>query len=372
MPEKIIKTLCRYARAHGHAHLRLEKKGDHLLCVCGLGQTSEYLHLDRKTEHNITETFRRLVGAADNDLFSDKRFKIADNKQPISGRATLLPYDQGEKLFITLSTEKPALRRLSALGLNREQQALIKTNLKKKSGLIIIAGGPEEGASSTYYSLLSIIASSGDRSIYSLEDYPVLENKGVNTINLRKYSDPKTAIEKVNHLDSEVIGIDAALQVDDIKALWQSARSGRLIIATLPVASAALAVKLLRQSGLSAADIASQIIFISAQKLFKRPCPRCLHIFDPGLEIKKKINKRWPAANLCWPKKLFYNRGCSLCQKTNRESKTAVFEIMRFWPDGRLQDGYEAMIKDALDKTGLGLINIEEIANWAMQTTKKI
>ncbi len=369
MSEKIAKTICRYAREKGHIHLRLEKKGAALVCACGRGESADYLRLDKETEVSVAETFRRLVGATDNELFADKRFKIADKQNLISGRATLLPSREGEKLIITLSSEAPSVKRLSALGANKEQQEIYRQAIKKRSGVIIITAPEENGATSTYYSLLSL-ATAG-RSAYSLESYPVEKLADTNTINLQKYASPTTALERVSRFDSELIGVDAPLSSEDLKTLFRLAATGRLIIFTLAAKDAASAVKILRRAGLSAATIAEQLIFIGAQKLFKRPCTRCLHSFDPGPELKKTILNAWPSARPFWPKKLFQNHGCKYCRQGSATPKTAVFEIMRFLPDGRLQTGYQPLIQEALGKAGLGLINIEEIAAWA-QIRKKI
>ncbi|MDD3285843.1 MAG: ATPase, T2SS/T4P/T4SS family, partial [Patescibacteria group bacterium] len=185
MSEKIAKTICRYGQAHSHSHLRLENKGDKLLCFYGPGNGAKYLRLDRSEAANIAETFRYLVGAVDNELFVDKRFKIADKDGLISGRATLLPASNGEKLLITLKNSNPQARRLSALGLNRDQQKMLKSALTRKSGVIIITGAEENGISSTYYSLLK--EANNNKSAYSLESYPGNHLNGTNVIDPKKY-----------------------------------------------------------------------------------------------------------------------------------------------------------------------------------------
>jgi len=368
MSEKIIKTICHYANERGHSHFSLEAKDDNLFCACGHGEDANYLQLDPETELNIKATFRRLVGANENDLFHNKRFKISDEEEVIKGRASLIPSTNGEKLLISLSAEHPRIFRLSALGLNKTQQSDFKQAINRKSGIIVIAAGEENGASSTYYSLLQAAATK--RSAYSIEDFPLHKIEGINTINSSHYDNLSQVIEKLMILDSEVIAVDANLKADDLKTLWRAANSGRLVILTLATTSAAGALKLLRHSGISSEEIAKQIIFISAQKLFTRPCSRCAQIFDPGAEIKKIILKRWPIAKTHWPKKLFRPRGCAYCQKQRPPLKTAVFEIMHFLSDGRLQKGYEPLIKEALNKAGTGLVNIEEIAFWAQGDTK--
>ena len=368
MSEKLAKTICRYAQTRGHKHLRLEKQGQYLVCACGHGQQADYLRLDSKTELSIKETFRRLSGVAENDLFANRRFKIVDGKRIISGRATLLPAPEGEKLLITLGAETPDIRRLSGLGLNRDQQLLIRQSLKRKSGLIIIASAPENGASSTYISLLT--AAAAGRSAYSLEAYPHKNSDDINIIKLNPAHSVASVLDRLLHLDSELIGVDAPLRANDLKALMEAAASGRLVIATLPVENAAKAVKYLCQAGVSAKEIASQIIFIAAQKLFPRPCPRCLQKFDPGIETKAAIINRWPFIRRYWPSRLYRNDGCAACRQQPPTDKTAVFEIMRFWPDGRLRTDYRPLSREALAKASLGLINIEDIAAWAKTETK--
>jgi type II secretory ATPase GspE/PulE/Tfp pilus assembly ATPase PilB-like protein len=368
MSEKIIKTICRYASDHGHAHLNLEAKKDNLLCTCGHGSEANYLQLDSETELNIKAAFRKLVGANEHDLFNNQRFKIADDKEIIKGRVSLLPANTGEKLLISLSTEHPKIFRFSGLGLNKKQQTIFRQALNRKSGIIILSASEENGASSSYYSLLKTAATK--RSAYSIEDFPLHNIDNINTINSNGQQKVEQIIDKLMTLDSEVIAIDAHLDTDDLKTIWRAANSGRLLIITLPTINAAAALKLLRKAGLSSLEIAQQTIFISAQKLFKRPCSRCSEVFDPGSEIKKTILKAWPIAKQYWPKKFYRQRDCPYCQKNNNKQKTAIFEIMSFLADGRLRKGYQPLIKEALDKTATGLINIEDIATWAQTDTK--
>lgn len=368
MPIRIIKNICRYAQEQGHTHLRLEKKGADFLCVCGHNQKANYLNLDPNTKLHIIETFRTLIGAATHDLFTNKRFKIINSGQIISGRVSLLPADNGEKLIISLSANSPKSLRLSALGCNRPQQQLIKESLNKKGGVIIIAAGEENGASSTYRSLLSAI--DDKRSVYSLESYPLKPVDGINTINLNSYPDTNSALQKVSSLDSEVIGLDTNLNKTDLKLIWDLTHSGRLLIITLPVANAAKALNLLKKSGISTKDIANQTLLIIAQKLFSRPCPKCLRPFKPGQTIKNNICERWPLATKYWPKKFYHSKNIAHCHHHQSTNKTAIFEIMHFLKDGRLMPDYQPLIVDALMKTELGLINIEDIDAWASPPKK--
>jgi len=369
MSEKLAKTICRYAQNKGHKHLRLEKKGNKIVFACGNQEKIDYLHLNENDSNNIAETFRCLVGAADNELFADKHFKIADEKGLISGRATLLPAEEGEKLLITLNSINLQARRLSAIGMNREQQKLLKKALNKKRGVIIIAAKPENGATSTYYSLLNAVRS--NKSVYSLESYPSISLPEINTINPRRYGGITAALDKILRLDSDIIGIDADISPEDIKSIWRSAASGRLIIATIAAENAAQALKIIKKTGLSSATINAQLSLLIAQKLFSRSCPKCLRQFDPGKNIKNIIKQRWPLAGDAWPKKLYSNHGCKQCRHHQRLSKTAIFEMMHFLDDGSLAKDYRPLIIDALEKAGLGLINIEDIAAWA-DTNKKL
>lgn len=369
MIEKIIKTICHYTTDHGHSHFSLEAKDNNLLCTCGYGADANYLQLDSETESNIKTTFRKLIGASEHDLFNNQRFKIIDDKTIIKGHVSLFPVSTGDKLLISLSNEHPKIFRFSALGLNKEQQIIFKQALKRKSGIIIIGANDENGASSSYYSLLK--AANTKRSAYSIEDFPLHNIDNINTITSTKQNKVEEIIDKLMTLDSEIIAIDAHLDNKDLKAVWRAANSGRLLIITLPTDNAAATLKLLRKSAISSLEIAQQIIFISAQKLFERPCSRCSKIFNPGNEIKETIIKNWPIAKKYWPKKLYCQRGCSYCQeKNNAKQKTAIFEIMRFLPDGRLEKGYQPLIKEALNKASTGLINIEDIAAWAQKNTK--
>ncbi|MGE5426177.1 MAG: ATPase, T2SS/T4P/T4SS family [Bacillota bacterium] len=368
MSEKIAKRICRLANERGNGYLSLERGAAGLSCAWGEGQATQFLRLDEKTETSVTETFRRLVGAAENDFFADKRFKIADKGKVISGRATLLPAKEGEKLIISLSSEKPSERRLGALGLEKEQLAAVKSCINRKRGVILISAEEEDGATSTYYSLLREAAK--NRITYSIEDFPAQSITDVAQISPRRYGGTGGAIDRLLRTDCEVIGCDSALIDEDFRAIFRAASTGRLIIMTLPYKSGALALSRLKKSGLSSDDIARQLLLVLTQKLFPRPCARCLKPGNPDSEIKQKIIKRWPIAAKQWPRKLYRNIGCSACRQNEAGKRTAAFEAMRFLPDGRLQAGFQPLIISALHKAALGLVDIEDLALWATKDKK--
>jgi len=361
MPTKTIKKIYYYAQAQGYDNIHLEKRGGKLICSYN---NKSFLQLDPNLETEIINIFRSLLKTADHEFVSNKRFKIADKNTIINGRATIMPSREGEKLIIKLSLKKPFIRRLSGLGLSKEQQKKLKMEINKNTGLIILNGQEENGVSSTYYSILNSLADK--KSIYSIEDYPHHQLNHVSLINPKIYGGVNSALEKLLRLDSQIVAIDSNLSELDLKKVWQAATS-RLLIITMNHQNSAQVLRALRQAKLSTTEIASRLLLISTQKLFPRPCLRCLTVLSNNQNLKDLIIKRWPIAKKHWPKRLYFNRGCKNCDHKTAEQHQAVFELMEFNSDGSLKKDYQALIIEALNKAGLGLINPEALTDWSQE-----
>lgn len=361
MPTKTIKKIYYYALSQGHDNIHLEKRQGKLICSYN---NKSFLQLDASLETEIINLFRSLLKTADHEFVSNKRFKIADKGTIINGRATIMPAREGEKLIISLSAKKPFIKRLSGLGLNKEQQKKLRTKINKNTGLIILNGQAENGITSTYYSLLNTLADK--KSIYSIEDFPYHQLSHISLINPKIYGGVSAALEKLLRLDSQVIAIDSNLSDLDLQKVWQAAGS-RLLIITMNHSSSAQVLKELRRAKFSSTDIASRLLLISTQKLFPRSCRKCLSPLSNHKNIKNIITQRWPITKKFWPQKLYFNRGCTACLHKPLNQVQAVFEFMEFNPDASLKEDYRALIIEALNKAGLGLINPELIVDWAKE-----
>lgn len=361
MSTKIIKKIYYYAQAQGHKQIHLEKRGGKLICSYN---NESFLQLDADMETEIINLFRSLLKTADHEFVNNKRFKIIDRNNIINGRASIAPAREGEKIIISLSNKKPMIKRLSALGLNKEQQKKLKTKLNKNTGLIILNGQEENGVSSTYYSILNSL--SNKKSIYSIEDFPCQRINHVNLIDPRVYDGVSPALEQLLRLDSQIIAIDSNLSDLDLKKIWQAAAS-RLVIVAMNEAGSTKVLKKLRQLKISSTNIASQLLLISTQKLFPRPCLKCLKPLSNHQNVKHIITKRWPIANKFWPKRLYFNQGCKHCNNKNTKLFQAVFEFMEFNSDASLKQDYQALIIETLSKAELGLIDPDSIIDWAKE-----
>lgn len=359
MAQKTILKICRYASQHGHKHLSLKNEADELVC---LYDNKHSLRLPKESEQHIIALFRTLLETEENDYVYNKNFKISDGLNTIKGSATISPSKNGDKLNISLSSNIPSLKKFSALGLNKDQRYKLQTALNKKSGLIIISAPEKHGLTSSYYSFLNLL--DRQRTIYSLEDFPEHSLSGTSTIKPKKYGGLKASLEVLARLDTDIIACDTKLTKTDLKMLWQMSGS-RLVIITLNSSTPAGVLKSLKAAGISSTAIAERLLIISNQRLFTKQCPNCLKPLSESKEIKKGIIKRWPIAKNYWPRRTYVNRGCKKCQSKKELDKIRVFEIMDFNKAGKLSPSYHPLIIEALKKTENGLINLEEIGDWA-------
>lgn len=359
MSHKTIKKICRYAQEKGYRHLSLEKKDG--LFVCHYGDHN-YLQLDANLEEHIIGVFRSLLNSQEHEFIHNKSFKIADGNRVISGSASILPGNNGDKLILSLHENKIKVQSLSSSGLNKQQAEIIKKALNKKTGLIVINASNANGASSTYYSCLHLIDQT--RSIYSLEDFPSHHLPSASVIQSKMLSSIKDGVSLLSRLDSDVIACDSLLTPEDLKALWQAAGS-KLVIITLPYHSGAQVLQSLKAAGLSTQAISERLLLISTQKLFHKLCLQCRKKLSEDIKIKQFITKKWPIVKKYWPKQSYFNYGCKRCQNQKMDNRIAVFELMSFNKDASLKKDYKPLILEALKKVESGIISLEEISDWA-------
>lgn len=359
MAQKTITKICRYATQHGHKHLSLEKKAGELVCRY---DNEHYLRLPEESEEHIIALFRSLLEAHESDYVYNQNFKIMDGKQVIKGSATISPAKDGDKLNISLSTNLATIKRFTALGLSQKQKNKLKSALAKKTGLIIVSAPEKHGLTSSYYSFLNLV--NRNRTIYSIEDFPEHSLTGTSTIKPQKYGGVKASLELLSRLDSDVIGCDAKLNKSDLKMLWQISAS-RLVIVSQNSPSPAAVLKDLKAASVSSAAIAERLLLITNQRLFTQQCLHCLKPLTEFSELKKRITEKWPIAQRHWPRRSFSSSTCKKCQFGAKLDKIRVFEIMDFDKHGQLQAGYRPLILEALKKSDLGIISLEEIADWS-------
>lgn len=365
MSKKILNNICRYALAEGLFNLQIESLDNKTQTrLSAPGKASQNIILQETAMSDLINIFQSLSDISKGDLFYNKRFKMNLGKDHVSGTVSLSPGKEGENLIIKLNTEKARPFRLGALGLDRYQQKEVKRLIGRKQGLIILSSSPGDGVSSSYYSLLKL--ASENRSAYSLEDFPAFSSNNFNTISLKPADKASIIIQHLMQLDSEVIGLDLkSLSQEDWRAIFRARESGRLIILSQAKKNAAGVVKNLKELGFNSPEIANSVSLILSQKLFPRPCPKCLKKTNLSDTLKEIISSAWPIAAQHFPDFHFYNKSCPSCSKVRM--KTAIFENMSFLKNTQIKGDYKPLILSALEKLGLGLIDVSDIISWSKE-----
>jgi type II secretory ATPase GspE/PulE/Tfp pilus assembly ATPase PilB-like protein len=129
--------------------------------------------------------------------------------------------------------------------------------------------------------------------------------------------------------------------------------------------------------------LASTIEAVVAQRLARKICDKCRYSQEiPLTEIKKSITNtkgHFKTGN----NTLYFGKGCSSCNHTGYNGRTALFEVIRIsptlkdalstsltsseiWKIAR-NDGSRSMFEDGMDKVKAGVTTLEELKRVASQ-----
>ena len=94
---------------------------------------------------------------AEKRLSQDGRIIIKDKDYDVDIRVSIIPTIYGENIVLRILDKKSGNFELTALGLNKKNEAIIKKVLKKTHGLVLITGPTGSGKTTTLYSMLKIL-----------------------------------------------------------------------------------------------------------------------------------------------------------------------------------------------------------------------
>ena len=267
---------------------------------------------------------------AERRLPQDGRINLELDGEPIDVRVATIPSVNGESVALRLLTRKKF--DISAIGLDPETEAKIRSLLAQPNGIILVTGPTGSGKSTTLYSLLKEL-NTKDRRIVTIED-PV-ENKldGVIQIAVKPEIDLTFAagLRSILRGDPNVIMVGEMRDQETVEIAIRGALTGHLVFSTLHTNDAVGGISRLLDMGIEPFMVASSVRAFQAQRLVRTLCNSCKQPHSYEESYLRAIG--FP---LEWKDQLYRPVGCRACRGTGFTGRLAIMEICMMTE--RLQD----------------------------------
>ena len=295
------------------------------------------------------------LNIAERLLPQDGKINARLGGKDIDLRVATVPTVHGEGVVIRILDRGGLVLDLKELGLSGKNKDKFERMITKPHGMILVTGPTGSGKTTTLYAALEKL-NTPDRKIITIEDPVEYQLEGINQIQVK----PQIGLTFANGLrnivrqDPDIILIGEIRDRETAEIAIHAALTGHLVFSTLHTNDAAGAIVRLIEMGLTDYLIASTLIGVVAQRLFRRVCKRCKKAIAPNeLEINEL---KYIAGGDVKDIIIYKGEGCKECVSTGYRGRIAAFEVLAVDDNIRaliLKSPDANTIKSAAIKTGM-------------------
>ena len=312
---------------------------------------------------------------AERRLPQDGRINVRSGGEEIDVRVSTIPTAYGESVSLRLLTRSSIFLGLDSLGLNHEDEKIVRKLVDLPHGIILVTGPTGSGKSTSLYAFLSTI-NSIDQRIITIEEPIEYELPGVNQMQV-KPDIGLTFASGLRHIlrqDPDVIMVGEVRDLDTAEIAIRAALTGHLVFSTLHTNDAAGAITRLIDMGIEPFLVSSSVEALIAQRLVRTICRSCKEQYQPEIEFLREVN--FP--DLDRQPKFYRGRGCEECRFTGYKGRTGIYEILVMAENLRpliiertssttlkqaaCANGMKTLRDDGWGKVRAGITTVEEVA----------
>jgi type IV pilus assembly protein PilB len=261
---------------------------------------------------------------------------------------------------------------LEQLGLSESNLHDLRQALSRPHGMILVTGPTGSGKTTTLYSALNFM-NSLEKNIMTIEDpveyeIPLIRQAQVNTKAGLTFA---SALRSLLRQDPDVILVGEIRDTETAELSVGAALTGHMLLSTLHTNNASGAIPRLVEMGQSPHTLATSVILIVAQRLFRRICPDCREPYTPDPRQLELLGLPDASQHL-----YYHGAGCRKCNFSGYRGRGGFFEVLKGTPEiqsliasqaphmeltrqARLQ-GMRTLMEDAADKVLADLTTAEE------------
>lgn len=312
----------------------------------------------------------------------DGSFRHQNKDKNIDFRTSIVPTIKGEKIVLRIISAYTGSFSLSSLGLSTEQRKKIEKAARKPFGMIIVSGPTGSGKTTTLYGLLKEI-NNPDINITTIEDPVEYKLKGANQIqvNLQSGLTFSKGLRSIVRQDPDVILVGEIRDKETAEIAINAALTGHILFSTFHSNDASSVIPRLVDMGVEPFILSSTLEVIIAQRLVRKICEECR--ISVTKNIKEYEGVSASALSKFFPEEvtLYEGVGCSVCNYTGYNGRTAIFEFIDITPaiedlilknssakeiaKVARKEGSLTMFEDGVEKVKLGITTLEELIRVA-------
>ena len=239
----------------------------------------------------------------------DGRFSAKFNDRKIDFRVSTFPTFFGEKVVIRILDQEKGIRKMSELGLSKDNMDKIMAAIKRPYGLILISGPTGSGKSTTLYSMLNEV-DKDHKNVLSLEDPIEYNMEGMSQSQVQPEigytfaSGLRTTLRQ----DPDIIMVGEIRDKETAQLAIQAALTGHLVFSTLHTNNAIGAIPRLIDMGVDPYLIAPTLIITIAQRLARSFCPGAGKPIKVEGSIQMMIDKQFADLPEIYKKKIPFGK----------------------------------------------------------------
>jgi type IV pilus assembly protein PilB len=326
---KLVDQILRDAVAARASDVHIEVQRDSLRVRFRVdGILRDVLSAPKKVAGSVTSRIKIISGLdiSERRVPQDGRTRITVAGQEIDTRVSTLPGLHGEKVVIRILTRGDAVPTLDQLGFEADQLAAFHRALRLPQGLVLITGPTGSGKTNSLYAGINAVLDP-EKNIVTLEDPVEVQLPGITQVQVNPKSGMtfQAGLRSVLRQDPDIVLVGEVRDSETTELALKAAMTGHLVLTTLHTNSAVAALTRLIDMGADPFLVASSLVLSVAQRLVRRPCPRCAAPYDPPDDLLALLALH--RSDLAGARPV-QGTGCQECGGSGYLGRTAVYEVL--------------------------------------------
>jgi type II secretory ATPase GspE/PulE/Tfp pilus assembly ATPase PilB-like protein len=326
------------------------------------GALEEIQFLPKKLQESLVNRLKIMSGSmdiAEKRIPQEGRFAFTSGAKMLDVRISILPTVYGESIVLRFLDRSSLSLGLHELGLEKEDQNILKKLITMPHGLLLVTGPTGSGKTTTLYACLEKLKATNSK-IITVEDPIEYQLPGINQVQVQKNIGRTFAsvLRASLRQATNTMMVGEIRDAETAQIAINASLTGHLILSTLHTNDAPTTIMRLEDMKIPHFLITSALHAIIAQRLVRRLCPHCKVPATFTTYEKKIFSVEEIASPLNTPMKA---SGCSECQGKGFQGRLGIFEIL-------LMNDY---LRDAIQKKQTITHLREQARNHGMRTLRE-